>query len=159
MKRILACMLCFAVLCGCSSANSAASSETSGKLVLACWQVTPQVVSLVEMYNNAYPEHPIIIKEYNNTDVDVDEAMRQMDAALVAGEKPDLYCFGSLDLQRLINGGFIADLMPYVEADTDFIDENYYMDILDMFKQSGKLYEMPCFFSACGHMPARRRCS
>lgn len=150
MKRILACILCFALLCGCSSANSAASSETSGKLVLACWQITPQVVSLVEMYNNAYPEHPIVIKEYANPDVDVDEALRQMDAALVAGEKADLYCFGSLDLQRLINGGFIADLMPYVEADTDFSDENYYMDILDMFRQSGKLYEMPCFFQLAG---------
>ncbi len=150
MKRILSCILCFTILCGCSSTSSSTSAETSGKLVLACWQATPQVVSLVEMYNSAYPEHPIIIKEYNNPDIDVDEALRQMDAALVAGDKADLYCFGSLDLQRLINGGLIADLTPFVEADSDFDDKNYYMDILDMFRQNGKLYEMPCFFQLAG---------
>ena len=150
MKRILSCILCFTILCGCSSTSSSTSAETSGKLVLACWQATPQVVFLVEMYNSAYPEHPIEIKEYDNPDLDVDEALRQMDAALVAGDKADLYCFGSLDLQRLINGGLIADLTPFVEADSDFDDKNYYMDILDMFRQNGKLYEMPCFFQLAG---------
>ena len=150
MKRILSCILCFTILCGCSSTSSSTSAETSGKLVLACWQATPQVVFLVEMYNSTYPEHPIEIKEYDNPDLDVDEALRQMDAALVAGDKADLYCFGSLDLQRLINGGLIADLTPFVEADSDFDDKNYYMDILDMFRQKGKLYEMPCFFQLAG---------
>ena len=150
MKHILSCILCFAMLCGCSSSNSDKASDASNKLVLACWQKTPEIVALVEMYNNTDPVHPIVIKEYYNPDIDVDEALRQMDAALIAGERADLYCFGSLDLQRLVNGGFIADLMPYVESDSDFNDENYYMNILNLFRQGGKLYEMPCFFQLAG---------
>lgn len=150
MKRILSCVLCFAMLCGCSATSgSSAAPETETKLVLACWQAN-RIIPLVELYNSLYPEMPIEIKEYYNPDIDVDQAMTQMNAELVAGDRADLYCFGSLDLQRLINSEIIADLMPFVESDPTFNDENFYMDILEMFQINGKLYEMPCFFQLTG---------
>lgn len=151
MKRFIAGFLCLVMLCGCSTQSTPdTSTESKTKLVLACWQAIPQVLSLVEKYNAMYPNMPIEIKEYYNPDINVDQALRQMDAALVSGDRVDLYCFGSLDLQRLINGNLIADLMPYVEADSDLNNENYYMDILEMFQRNGMLYEMPSFFQIAG---------
>lgn len=151
MKRMLSCILCLAMLCGCGSSGTPGSdAEETDKLVLACWQATSQVTSLVELYNSMYPELPIEIREYYNPDIDVDQALTQMNAQLVAGERADLYCFGSLDLQRLINSELIADLTPYVESDPDFHDDNYFMDILEMFRQEDALYEMPCFFQIAG---------
>jgi multiple sugar transport system substrate-binding protein len=119
-------------------------------LVLACWQGTEDVTALVERYNGAYPEMQIQIKEYYNSDIDVDDALTRMNAELVAGKQADLYCFGSMDLQRLLNSGLVADLMPYVEADPEFTEDNYYMNILEMFQQGTKLYEIPCFFQLAG---------
>lgn len=149
MRRILSCFLCFVILCGCSGQNIQDTSSDT-KLVLACWQATPEVLSLVEIYNSMYPDMQIEIKEYYNPNIDTDEALTQMNAKLVAGEQADIYCFGSVDLQRLIKSGLIADLVPYVEADSQFTDDNYYMDILEMFKLSDKLYEIPCYFQLAG---------
>ena len=148
MKRILACVLCFSILCGCSTA-SGSNAAPENKLVLACWQAT-RVAPMVELYNSLHPEMPIEIKEYYNPNIDVNQALTQMNAELVAGDQVDLYCFGSLDLQRLINSEMVADLIPFVESDQTFNDENYYMDILEMFQINGKLYEMPCFLQLAG---------
>lgn len=151
MKRIFSFILCFALLCGCG-ASSIHESETpeSDKLRLACWIATPQVTYMVSQYNRLHPEMPIEIKEYRNPDIDSEQSLAQMNADLVSGEYADLYCFGSLDLQSLINAGLIADLAPFISQDSDFTDEKYYMDIMSMFYINDHLYEMPCFFQIAG---------
>lgn len=152
MKRTNVCILLLLVIslvfcCGCGGESAA---ETEQGLVLACWQATEQVQRAAALYNSTHPELPITIREYYNPDVDVNQAIDRMNAELVAGRQVDLYCFGSLDLQSLINAGLVADLTPYVSGDPDLCDENYFMHILDLFRQDGALYEMPSTFQLAG---------
>lgn len=137
--------------CGCGGE----SAEAERGLILACWQNTEEIQTAVFQYNSTHPELPVTIREYYNPEVDIDQAIDQMNADLVAGRQVDLYCFGSLDLQSLINAGLVADLTPYVSDDPDLCDENYFMHILDLFRQDGTLYEMPSTFQLAGIcMPA-----
>lgn len=147
LRISLVVLFIFTIIAGCTSRSN---HESSKHLVLACWVADAEIKRLVDQYNTQYPDLPIEITEYYNPNVDVDSALTQMNADLLSGKIVDLYCFDSLNLQGLINNGYVADLQPFIEKDGDFLAGKYYENILDQFQQDGSLYEMPSCFQLAG---------
>lgn len=152
MSKLLKCIsfLCIFQLFSMSLTACSAEETDSSHLVLACWVADYTITEIVNQYNLEHPELPIEITEYISEDIDPDVAIQKMNAALIAGQSADIYCFDSMNLQGLINAGLVMDLNKHIKPDQDFTDDNYNMDILRMFEQGGCLYEMPCCFQVAG---------
>lgn len=152
MKRYILALLgllMIFVLCGCGP-DTYPKSEGPVTLTLACWVSDLELQSLVSDFNKAYPDYEIIIHEYYEQTGDIDSAISRMTLELITGKTADLFYLDSLDVMALNNSGILANLYPFMEADADFHEENYYINIMKLFELSGSLYELVPSFQLGG---------
>jgi len=162
MKRILTVVLfiCIAVtLCSCEPSNSTLDEQpTHTVLKMAAWAKMPSLVQLVNEYNSTHSDVQIELTVFYNPDVgdDFEAAQTRASAELLVERDFDLYALHSLNVAGLRNAGLLADLVPYMDADGTFHEENYYMNLWDLFNINGAIYEFVPAFAIGGVHGAER---
>lgn len=62
---------------------------------------------------------------------------------LAAGNAPDIFWIGGVELADFVNTGQILDLQPLVDADSEFDLGVFYPNVIEQLTRDGKLYGLP----------------
>lgn len=62
---------------------------------------------------------------------------------LAAGNAPDIFWIGGVELADFVNTGQILDLKPLVDADSEFDIGVFYPNVIEQLTRDGKLYGLP----------------
>lgn len=152
MKKWCVLLSVLLMLSGCSG-REAAGQESAGStgtsytvLTLGSWGGYYELEHLVQQFNETHTDYQIECISYRDPSMDVDAALDRMNLQLVAGDVPDILYLSSMDVASLKNAGVLMDLTPLMESDPEFHAEDYFMNIWELFRENGKLYEfVPCF--------------
>lgn len=149
--------------------NQAPADFIEGKTVLTVAGISlnenPALQKAVIAFNRENPEYRIEIVDYmqrygpesneNLTDyLDAcDTMMKRIQMEILSGNGPDMLLnTGSeqSDLLLYASSGLLIDLVPLMNADSDFHEEDYVGSILSASKEDGKLYQFPLAFYFSG---------
>lgn len=100
----------------------------------------------IEIFNETHDDCEIVIKEYTRSDTLYDDGVNVIEREIVSGEGPDIIDYRSDYSKSDVIGQYTEDLLPYIEADTE-LKEALYMNIVESFAISGKLYAIPLAYS------------
>jgi multiple sugar transport system substrate-binding protein len=62
---------------------------------------------------------------------------------LAAGNAPDIFWIGGVELADFVNTGQILDLKPLIDADSSFQLSNFYPNVIEQLTRDGKIYGLP----------------
>lgn len=138
-------VLFFLTACGRNEDNV----SEDGRIVLTLGTVSANqnLRKQVEIYNQNNSEYLIEIKTYGDQAVAGTDAMSIIQMEIVAGEGPDIIDFGYLYSPMAVGKGIVEDLSVYMEADADFHEEDYFMNVIDALSGSEKVYVISPQFS------------
>jgi multiple sugar transport system substrate-binding protein len=62
---------------------------------------------------------------------------------LAAGNAPDIFWIGGVELADFVNTGQILDLKPLIDADTEFDINAFYPNVIEQLTRDGAIYGLP----------------
>jgi multiple sugar transport system substrate-binding protein len=62
---------------------------------------------------------------------------------LAAGNAPDIFWIGGVELADFVNTGEILDIKPLIDKDTSFKITDFYPNVIDALTRDGKIYGLP----------------
>lgn len=119
-------------------------------LTLGIFENNINIQAYVDYFNSMNTEYWLEVKTYclDFTDQELaQEARVQMMLDLVSGNGPDLIETSFLDFNMLASKGIVEDLYPYLNADPDLGDVEFFASVLDVCSVDGKLCCIPDSFS------------
>lgn len=142
---VLFTVLFFLTACGSNGDNI----SEDGRIVLTLGTVSDSqdLKKQVEVYNQNHSEYVIEIKAYGDLAVEGTDAMNMIQMEIAAGEGPDIIDFGYLYSPMIVGSGIVEDLSAYMDADEDFHEEDYFMNVIDAFSGNEKTYVISPQFS------------
>lgn len=142
---ILFTVLFFLTACGSNGDNI----SEDGRIVLTLGTVSDSqdLKKQVEAFNQNHPEYMIEIKAYGDLAVEGTDAMSMIQIEIAAGGGPDIIDFGYLYSPMVVGSGIVEDLSAYMDADEDFHEEDYFMNVIDAFSGNEKTYVISPQFS------------
>lgn len=142
---VLFAVLLFLTACGSNGDNI----SEDGRIVLTLGTVSNShdLKKQVEAYNQTHPEYLIEIKTYGDLSAAGTDAVNMIQMEIAAGEGPDIIDFGYLYSPIAMGKGIVEDLSVYMNADEDFHDEDYFMNVIDAFSGNEKTYVISPQFS------------
>ena len=92
-------------------------------------------------------EHPEVYVEYEigieeGSSVTREDAIKKLNTEIMAGEGPDLLILDNIPADSYIEKGLLKDMGPFVDSLEG--DEQLFDNIVDAFRQDGRLYTIPC---------------
>lgn len=100
-----------------------------------------QAISIYQMeHPEVYVEYEIGIEE--NSSVTKEDAIKKLNTKVMAGNGPDVLILDDLPMDSYIEKGLLADLSPLIDSLTE--DENLFDNIVEAFRQDGRIYTIPC---------------
>ncbi|MCM1124400.1 MAG: hypothetical protein NC416_17625 [Eubacterium sp.] len=92
-------------------------------------------------------DHPEVYVEYENgmeegSAVTREDALKKLNTEIMAGEGPDLLILDDIPADSYMEKGLLKDLSSFVDGLNG--DEKLFDNIVDAFRQDGKLYTIPC---------------
>jgi ABC-type glycerol-3-phosphate transport system substrate-binding protein len=122
--------------------DSPAESSLSGTLTIS--QASRfQLNIAVERFATLHPDVEIVLNCYNS---EWQRFNMQVSTELIAGVADDIISLGTLPLFDLADRGFVVDLLPLMQNDPDFNENDYFMHVINAFKYKGGLYAFPLDF-------------
>lgn len=119
-------------------------------LTLACYWLDDDVRRRVVEYNKTSEEYRIRVEDYSryNTPDDYTVGMTKMNTDIASGNTPDIVMISSdMPVDSYISKGLFADLNPFLEQDPELKKEDYMENVMEVFSQDGKWYQMvPSFY-------------
>lgn len=142
---VLFAVLFFLTACGRKGDNI----SEDGRIVLTLGTVSndQDLKKQVESFNQNHPEYLIEIKTYGELSAAGTDAINTIQMEIAAGEGPDIINFGYLYSPMAVGKGIVEDLSVYMEADEDFHEEDYFMNVIDAFSGNEKIYVISPQFS------------
>lgn len=126
-------------------------NEDSTVLTMACWMATSTEVRLVSEFNRTHSDYQIqLVSYYDGNADDFEAALLRMRTKLLTGDAPDLYYLNTMDVMALEQAHMLMDLYPLMSADETFCENDYFMNIWNLFAVDGELYEFIPFFAIRG---------
>lgn len=99
-------------------------------------------------------EHPDVLIRVEPIGISDFSDWEELSTQLMAGAGPDVI---AVPLSyRVINSGHMEDLYPYMNADPDFREEDYFMNVISSMESDGHLYAIPYSFSPYGIFAMRK---
>ena len=135
------------------------AAEPGDRTVLTAAVLWPgrDILDRVRDYNEESELYFVELKEYSSLDGSTasgDEPLTRLTLDILSGKGPDLVIWGASGYSpSAASGKLMENLYDYMEADEDFIIEDYYENIMEAFELSGELYILPSGFSVetvCG---------
>lgn len=114
-------------------------------LTLACYWLDDDIRRRVVEYNKTSEEYRIRIEDYYryNTADDYSVGMTKMNTDIVSGNTPDIIVLSSdMPIDSYISKGLFADMRPFLEDDPELKIEEYSAQIIDLYSQDGKWYQL-----------------
>jgi len=125
-----------------------ASSEVTEKTILTYGSLNSdsEIMKQIIAFNKSNEKYRIEVKEYGTEDYET--GITQMNTDIIAGNGPDIInvSYGS-SINEYIAKGVLADLTPYLDADTEIKKEDYLTNVLDAYSVDGKKYAIIPSFS------------
>ncbi len=118
-------------------------------LTLACMGLDDEIADLVQRFNRSERDYRIEVRDYSgyNTAASPTAGYTLLNAEIVAGEVPDLFCIRDLPVRTYAARGLLEDLWPYIDADTELGGRNALMTpLFSAMEQNGKLYTVAPYF-------------
>lgn len=144
--RLLAGLLSLAlvfVLSGCAKRVRQLTKKTEISIFL--W-VTPDELQVNQELKAEFERlHPNLEVKINNDPSG--QAMQKLKTLIAGGEPPDLFSLHGAAFVPLAAEGALADLGPFVEAESDLNLGDFYPGLLELCKYEGKLYSLPRYTS------------
>lgn len=104
------------------------------------------IAALVAEYNATHDDYQIEIQCYTDDTENLSEAIDRVNVELMTGNTPDILYLDSLDIKSFESTGLLVDLSKYIQSDPSINDDNYLMNIWELFSYKGTTYELiPCF--------------
>lgn len=121
----------------------AASVPQKQTLTLATMGLDWTIRSAVAKYNRTNLEYRIEVQDYSEYDNPEDWSAGQtkLNTEIMAGNVPDILDLRSFSVSRLGARGLLADLTPYLEADSE-LSGQISDAVLEAMKTDGKLYQI-----------------
>lgn len=131
--------------------NKTLQSEVQPRkiLTLGTFESNVGIKAYVDYFNRMNTEYWMEIKTYCWDFNDQEQAWQarvQMMLDLVSGNGPDLIETTFLDFNMLASKGIVEDLYPYLNADPDLRDVEFFTSVLDVCSVDGKLCCIPDSF-------------
>lgn len=112
-----------------------------------------EVRSEVIKFNKESNEYRITVKDYSEYDLDSDDynsptGLTKMNTDIVSGNAPDiLFMSSEMPVNKYISSGIFQDLTERYESDPDIPRDDFFQNILNVFKTDGKTFIMvPGFY-------------
>lgn len=114
-------------------------------LTLACYWLDGEVRKRVIDYNKTSEEYRIRVVDYYqyNTADDYSIGLSKMNTDIASGNTPDIIMINTeMPVSSYISKGLFADLNPFLENDSELKKEDYSSNIMEVFSQDGKWYQL-----------------
>ena len=108
-------------------------------LTLACRQLSTTLTQTVLKFNQQNTDCQIAVADYGAASAD---GVDHLTTDLNAGNAPDIFCIDGMDQNTLIRRGFLEDLWPYIDKDTQLSREDLVLPVFDALTTDGKLYAL-----------------
>lgn len=153
-KRLISCgligIMAASLLAGCGN-GSGESGETAttedGKIQIEYWYsggktAVDVLTNMIEEFNESQDTYEVV----GTTQADYTETYEKLQAGIAGDNAPDVALIDVDKARNLSDKNLIADINPYVEADSEFDREDY----LDVFydqglDEDGKLFAFPAY--------------
>lgn len=142
---ILFAALFFLTACGRNGGNVSEDGRTV--LTLGTVSANQNLRKQVETYNQNNSEYLIEIKTYGDQAVAGTDVVNMIQMEIAAGKGPDIIDFGYLYSPMEVSKEIVEDLSVYIEADEDFHDEDYFMNVMVVLSGNEKIYVISPQFS------------
>lgn len=119
-------------------------------LTLACMGLDDEIAGLVLHFNRTERDYRIEVKDYSgyNTAASPSAGYTLLNAEIVAGNVPDLFCIQDLPVRTYGAHGLLEDLWPYIDADQELGGRDALVTpLFSAMEQKGKLYTVAPSFS------------
>jgi ABC-type glycerol-3-phosphate transport system substrate-binding protein len=126
------------------STNEASPAESTLSGTLTISQASRgQLERAVERFTTLHPDVEIVLNCY---DSNWQRFNMQVSTELMAGVADDIISLGTLPLFDLADRGLVVDLLPLMQNDPDFNEDDYFMHVIDSFKYRSGLHVFPMQF-------------
>lgn len=128
-------------------AEEAKSQEV---ITLGCYWMDYNIRSAIIDFNKTNPKYRISVKDYSmyDTDTDYSAGVTKLNTDIVGGNVPDIIIASTeMPMESYISKGLFMDLDPIIEADSEFVMDDYLTNVIDSFRRDGKLYSLVPGFS------------
>lgn len=100
-------------------------------------------------FNRKSTDSRIVIKDYSeyNTEEDISAGTTKLTTELLAGNVPDIIDLNGLPYTQLASKGILADLYPYIDADSEFSRDDFFGNVFKALEVNGKLCSTCTSFS------------
>lgn len=127
-------------------------AEEKKVLTLGCMGVTSIMQEAVVTFNKTSDEYKIEIRDYGEgIDYSVESAYGDAKMLLyneiLAGNVPDMFLAGDIDIRLFTEKGLIEDLSPYLENSTVIGRDDLFASILNAYTMNQTLCAIPAYFS------------
>lgn len=126
--------------------TEAAAEVAEGKKTLKmsiCWDFY-YVEEAAEKFKVLHPEFDISVTKYSN---DYEKYTAQVSTALMAGTADDFLDGFGIDYKDSATVKLLADFYPIMEADPEFNEDDYFVNVFRALEYQGGLYTFPTSFS------------
>lgn len=114
-------------------------------ITLACCWLDNDMRRRVVEYNKTSEEYRIRVEDYSryNTSGDYSVGLTKMNTDIASGNTPDIIVLSAdMPIESYISKGLFADLLPFLENDPKLSKEDYSENIIEIYSQDGKWYQM-----------------
>jgi len=166
MKKYIS-LCCILLITACSNnADPGLALETQGKteLTVSTYGRNTYLEEAAEIFMSQHQDVSIIVNTFAS-DISVDamdavtmytniqgdqspeKYIKNMNTSIMAGSGSDLIAMDVLPYYKYAESGYLEDLSPYLE-DGQFLQENFYEDMLKALRFSGGIYMLPTDYTS-----------
>ncbi|MCL2221226.1 MAG: ABC transporter substrate-binding protein [Oscillospiraceae bacterium] len=115
--------------------------EADDRTVITLASFHPNL-SLINDFNQQSADYRIVLIDYSEFggSLDTDAAMTRFNIDMIAGRIPDIIDLSGLDYSVLANAGFLADLNPWFEQDSQISRGDFIDRVFELLEVDGNLY-------------------
>lgn len=117
--------------------QSKSIEDSRTKLTLACRQLPSTLSQAILRFNRENEEYKLLVRDYGSAQT---TGIDRLTVDLNAGNLPDIFYLEDIDQQILINKGYLEDLWPYIDSDSELSRETLVEPLFDAMSIDGKLY-------------------
>lgn len=145
LVSIIITVMLFIAACGERTGKETANTKTV--LTLGAISANASLKKQVDAFNKDNAHIWIEIKEYEETNIDGNDAMDMIQMEIAAGKGPDIIDFGYRYSMDAAGSGVMEDLYPFFKADEEINEEDFFTNIIHAFAVNEKLYILPPQFT------------
>lgn len=135
------------LMAACGDRAGKETANTKAVLTLGTVSSSASLKKQVDAFNKNNAHIRIEIKEYEETNIDGNDAIDMIQMEIAAGKGPDIVDFGYQYSPYSVSSGITEDLYAYFKADQEINEEDYFMNIINAFAVNEKLYILPPQFT------------